>query len=147
MNDIKDLFKNKLKDAFKLSIIKTQETLVLRQESFNSSLVTKKFKGRTAQQTVKELFKNSKESEALKLAKEIGMSETWYLIAELNAGIEVRKFVCFNKYLTSKSPKIPCHLLAQMLFEWGNIELGSKFVAKISDEDLRQKYELRYHLV
>ena len=65
-------------------------------------------------------------------------------MAEVKAGIEVRRFACFNKYLNSKAPKIPHRILAQMLMSWGNTELAQKFVMKISDEEVREKYMKKF---
>ena len=100
-----------------------------------------KFTGMTARNTIKELLKMSKDEEAKKLSKDIGMSEMWFYAIEAKINSEFGRFAWFAKHLSDKKPKLPSHFWAQLLIEKRNFDMAKQFIWKTTDEAMREKLE------
>ena len=95
----------------------------------------------TARDTLRELFKMSKEEEAKKLAKDIGMNEMWFYAIEAKVNAEYGRFAWFTKHLNDKKPKLPTHFWARILIEKRNFDMAKQFIWKTTDETMRDKLE------
>ena len=143
MKSIEDTFKKIYNDSFKVSIIKCQKKLLLKQIDLNKTFKTKKYNGQTARQSIEALLKSAKQNEAKSLAKSIKMNETCYLGLEAKVFANMGKFDQIEKYLEVKKPKIPYSYLAELCIEKHKMKLAREFVDKIQDEDLRESLEMK----
>lgn len=99
---------------------------------------TRSFTGATARETIVNLLKASKQTEAKNLAKSIKMNEICYLGIEAKTFADIGQFDQIEKYLEVKKPKLPYHFLAQLCIEKKKLTIAKEFIDRVTDEDIKE---------